>query len=130
MSYKNEEIDMQIESVKFFKQMVILKFKGYDSINDIEKYKGGELFVTRENAVPLADNEYYVADVIGMDVVCDTGEHFGIVKDVMLTGANDVLVVDSERYGETLLPVIKECVLDMNFSENIVTVHIMKGLID
>ena len=130
LQYKNEKIDCEIESVKFFKNMIILKFKGFNSINDIEKYKGCELFVTRENAVPLKENEYYIADVIGMKVLSDDDTLSGIVKDVLQTGANDVLVVDSENIGEILFPVIKECVTDMDFETGIIKVHIMKGLID
>ena len=69
-----EKIDMEIAGVRFFKNMVILKFKGIDDINDVEKYRKAELYVTRENAVPLKKNEYYIADLIGMDVVSDEDE--------------------------------------------------------
>ena len=60
--------ELKIKSVKYFKQYAILKFKGIDNINDIEKYKGKSLFVTRENAQPLGEDEYYIADLIGMEV--------------------------------------------------------------
>lgn len=53
-----ERISMEIEGVKFFKQFVIVKFKGYDSINDVEKYKQGKLMVTRDKAVKLQKDEY------------------------------------------------------------------------
>ena len=53
-----EQKELEIQSVKFFKQMVILKFKGIDNINDIEKYKGKSLYVTREHAVKLNKDEY------------------------------------------------------------------------
>lgn len=130
LAYGQEQISMQIENVKFFKNMAIIKFKGYDNIDDIQKFKGCELFVDRENAIPLKENEYYIADVIGMNVILYEGETFGTVTDVMQTGANDVLVVDSYKNGEVLLPVIKECVEDMDFENGVITVHIMKGLID
>ena len=60
---------LKIESVKFFKQFAILKFEHYDNINDIEKYKGKSLYVTRENAVKLQKDEYFIADLIGMTAV-------------------------------------------------------------
>ena len=63
-----ERRDLEITSVKFFKNQVILKFKGIDDINDVEKYKKAPLFVTRENAVPLEENEYFIADLIGLSV--------------------------------------------------------------
>ena len=59
-----ERLTMEIESVKFFKQYVILKFRGYDSINDIEKYKRAKLLVTRDKAVKLKKDEYFIADLI------------------------------------------------------------------
>ena len=110
------------------KNMVILKFKGIDSINDIEKYKGRDLLVTRENAIPLEEGEYYIADILGATVVTEDGEKFGVLKDVLTTGANDVYVVEHEG-KEVLLPVIPDCVLSRNMDTKVVTVHIMEGLL-
>ena len=114
---------------KAFKQFVIVKFKGIDDINDIEKYKGKSLFVARENAVELEEDEYYIADLIGMDVVLEDGSKFGTLKDVMETGANDVYVVEDTKGAEVLLPAIKECILDVDVEKNVMTIHLMKGLI-
>lgn len=125
-----EKIELEIEGVKFFKQYVILKFKGFDHINEIEKYKGKSLLVTRENAVKLKKNEYFIADMIGMKVVTDEEKEFGILKDVMLTGANDVYVVETYDGKEVLLPAIKQCILKVDIEEQIMVVHIMKGLLD
>lgn len=125
-----ERLIMEIEGVKFFKQYVILKFKGYDSINDIEKYKGAKLSVERENAVKLKKGEYFIADLIDMKVVTEEGEPFGILKDVLTTGANDVYVVQTEDGREVLLPAIRECVLKIDMDEGVITVHIMDGLLD
>ena len=124
-----EKKTLEVTSARFFKNLVIVKFKGIDNINDIEKYKGCELFVTRENAIPLEDGECYIADMYGMKVVTDQGEDFGILKDVMETGANLVFVVMHEG-KEVLLPDIPECVKEVNIEENRITVHIMKGLLD
>lgn len=113
-----EKLDLEIQSVRFFKQFVIVKFKGIDDINDIEKYKGKSLFVARENAVELEEDEYYIGDLIGMDVYTDESEErFGVLKDVMETGANEVYIVQSERYGEVLLPAIHECILEVDPEE-------------
>lgn len=126
-----EKIELKIERVKYFKQFVIVKFKGINDINDIEKYKGKSLWVTRENAVELEEGEYFIADLIGLKVVTDKNEEFGTLTDVMQTGANDVYVVKTFADDkEVLLPAIKECVLDVNLDEQIMTVHIMEGLLD
>ena len=57
---------MEITQVKFFKNMVILKFKGFDNINDIEIYKGKDLLVTRDQAVELGPDENFIVDLIGL----------------------------------------------------------------
>ena len=123
-----EKRKLEIENVKYFKNLVILKFRGIDNINDIEQYKGHDLYVTRENAIPLEEGEYYLADIIDAKVVTEEGEDFGILKDVLETGANLVYVVEHEG-KEVLLPVIPECVKNVDVSAGIVTVHIMKGLV-
>jgi 16S rRNA processing protein RimM len=125
-----ERLTMEIEGVKFFKQYVILKFKGYDSINDVEKYKNGKLLVTRDKAVKLSKDEYFIADLIGMQVVTDEGENFGVLKDVLTTGANDVYVVTRSDQTEVLLPAIKECVKNIDMEQGHVLVHIMDGLLE
>ena len=118
-----------MEAVKFFKQLVIVKFKGIDNINDIEKYKGKSLFVNRANAVRLRKDEYFIADMIGMQVYTEDGAEFGILKDVMETGANDVYVIASNNYGEVLVPAIKQCILDVDVEQRKMTIHLLKGLV-
>lgn len=126
----NEQIELEIENVKFFKNMVILKFKGYDNINDIEKYKGKDLLIYRDQAVELAPNENFITDMIGLSVITDEGEDFGELCDILQTGANDVYVVKRPDGSEALLPAIPDCVLDVNLEENFVKIHIMDGLLD
>lgn len=120
---------LDISNVKFFKNLVILKFKGIDNINDIEMYKQRELWVPREEAQELDEDEYYIADLIGMEVLLEDESVFGTLKDVMETGANDVYVVETKDGQEVLLPAIKECILDVDVENNTMTVHLMKGLI-
>lgn len=128
---KREKITLDIQSARFFKNLVIVKFKGIDDINDIEKYKGCDLYVTRENATPLDEGEYYIADLIDMKVVDDEGKELGVLFDVMQTGANDVFVVnlnDSDK--ELLLPNIPDCVLNVDLEKKVITVHVLDGLMD
>lgn len=125
-----EELELEIEGVKFFKQFAILKFKGIDNINDIEKYKGKELYVTRENAQRLGRNEYFVADLLGVTVTEDTGKTLGTLKDVIETGANDVYVVEMEDKKELLIPAIKQCILNVDIEAGEMQVHLLDGLLD
>lgn len=124
-----EQKGLEIEGVKFFKQFVILKFKGIDNINDIEMYKQRELWIPREEGQDLEEDEYYIADLIGMEVVLEDGSSFGTLTDVMETGANDVYVVENGEGQEILLPAIRECILDVDVEKNVMTIHLMKGLI-
>ncbi|WP_434311685.1 ribosome maturation factor RimM [Hominifimenecus sp. rT4P-3] len=124
---KKERIPLEVEGVKFFKGMAILKFKGINDINEIEKYKGSDLLVSREDAIPLEDGEFYVADLIGLSVVDEKGVELGKLKEVLQTGANDVYVVNGgER--ELLLPAIEECILDICPENGFIKVHLMEGL--
>lgn len=125
-----EELTLEIEGVKFFKQFVILKFKGYDNINDIEKYKGKSLFVTRANAVRLRRDEYFIADLQGLTVVDEEDKVLGTLRDVMETGANDVYIIDMSDGREVLVPAIKECILHVDIEAGKMQIHLMDGLLD
>lgn len=120
--------DLEIENVKFFKNMVILKFKGLDNINDVERFRQAKLFVTRENAVELEEDEYFIADLIGIKVTSDGGEELGIIKDVLQTGANDVYVIEKENTPDLLVPAIHDCVLAVDVEAQTMTVHLLDGL--
>ena len=109
-----ELVDLEVAGVKFFKNMVIVKFKGIDNINDVEKYRKKSLYVTRENAVKLKKNEYFIADLIGLQAESDEGEDLGELSDVLQTGANDVYVLSKEGTDDLLLPAIKECVKEVD----------------
>ena len=125
-----EQRVLEIEGVKFFKQFAILKFKGIDNINDIEKYRGQSLYVTRENAVKLKKDEYFIADLIGIKVQDEDGKELGVLNDVIETGANDVYQIEMADGREFLLPAIKQCVLEVNLEEGFMKVHVLDGLLD
>jgi 16S rRNA processing protein RimM len=124
-----EHIELEIEGLKFFKQFAILKFKGIDNINDIEKYKGKDILVTRENAVKLEEDEYFIYDLIGSKVVTDEDIELGELVEILVTGANDVYVVKTKDEKEILLPSIKECILEVDAENKFIKVHIMPGLL-
>lgn len=125
-----EKLTLNIEQVKFIKNMVILKFKEFNDINEIEKYKGKDLLINRDQAVKLAPNENFIVDLIGLKVVTDEGVEFGTLKDVMETGANDVYIIDGNDGKEYLFPAIKQCILNIDLEAGVITVHILDGLLD
>ena len=125
-----EKMNLEIEGVKFFKQFVILKFKGLDNINDIEKYRQKSLYVTRKNAVRMQRDEYFIADLIGLKVQDEDGKELGTVKDVIETGANDVYEVEMADGKSLLLPAIKQCILNVDVENGMMQVHVLEGLLD
>ena len=126
---KNEKT-VEIESVKFFKNMVILKLAGYDDRDAVEKLRQCSLFVPREKAVRLKEDEYFIADLMGLKVLDGDAEdaELGTLEDVMETGANDVYVIRLLDGRELLLPAIKQCILEVNVEEGFVRVHVLDGL--
>ena len=125
-----ERMVLHPESVKFFKQFVILKFKEFNNINEVEQYRNKSLLVDREHAVKLRKDEYFIADLIGLKVVTDEEKALGTLKDVLQTGANDVYIVETEEGKEVLLPAIRECILNVDIEAGEVLVHVMAGLLD
>ncbi len=125
-----KQMSVEVESVKFFKQFVILKFKGFESLDEILPYKGCALFVTRSNAIKCQKDEYFIADLIGVEVYDEENNMLGTISDVIQTGANDVYVVTDDKGNEKLIPAIKQCVKDIQIDANKMTIHIMPGLFD
>ena len=105
---------LHVVSCKFVKNQPVLKFKEFSNINEVEMYKRKGLFVTRDQAVPLEKDEYFIAEL----------------TDVLQTGANDVYEVKMEDGKEVLLPAIRECIKNVDLQKGEITVHVMKGLLD
>ena len=124
-----ERLELTVSQVRYFKKLVILKFKEFTRIEDVEKYRGARLLVPREDAVKLEENEYFDCDLIGMEVMRDDGRRLGALTDVLHTGANDVYEVETEEDGMVLLPAIRECILKVDAGRGIMEVHVMDGLI-
>lgn len=125
-----EYINVDVIGVKYFKNMVILKFRQFDNMDQVIPYKGMDLLVTRENAIPLSEGEHFIVDLVGCKVITDEGKNFGELTDVLQTGANDVYIVKTNVGKEVLLPAIDECVLEKDVENKVIKVHIMKGLLD
>jgi len=124
----NTEFICEIEGVKFFKNMVILKFAGINDRNEIEKFRQCDLLIDREDAEPLGEDEYFICDLIGLDIVDEDGTKIGVLKDVMTSAANDVYVVEKTDGKELLIPAIRDCILETNLDKHTIKVHLLPGL--
>ena len=127
---KRSLIPLEIRSVKYFKQFVILGFKDYDNINDVLEFVKKDILVERKDAVELKPGEYFICDLVGHKVVSDTGEELGVLKDVITSSANNVYVVKRPDDKDLLIPVIPECVLGHDMENGVTTVHLLDGLLD
>ena len=125
-----EQLSLKIEHARLFKQMVIIKFEGFDHINEVEKFKGAKLYVMRENALELREDEYYFADLVGLRVETEEGQLLGKVTDILQTGANDVYVIGRERQKDLLIPAIKDCVKQIDLENGRMVIHLLPGLLE
>lgn len=127
---KEGNLTLHVENAKFFKNIVILKFREFDNINEVEGFRQCDIMVTRDNALPLEEGQFYFCDVIGAQVVEEDGEIIGTVKDVIETGANNVFAIETEDGREVLFPVIPDCIKKVDTNAGVVIAHVMKGLMD
>ena len=125
-----ERLPLKIQNVKFFKNMVILKFEGYDDINAVQAWRQKDLLVTREKAVELQEDEYFIGDLIGLHVEDEEGNALGVLRDVLETGANDVYLVSRPGEKDLMLPAIKDCIREVDLEAGIMRVRVLPGLLD
>ncbi|MGL5245048.1 MAG: ribosome maturation factor RimM [Sarcina sp.] len=113
---------VNIESVKYLKDKVILKLEGIDTMNEAEKLKFKQYYleVSRDQAVELPKDSYFIADLIGCKVMDTNNFQYGTIKDVIQTPANDVYWVKGPK--EILVPVLKEIVLDINIEDRVIII--------
>ena len=127
---RNKELkEMEVEEVKYHKNMVLLKLKGIDRVEEAELLRNSYLEVDRENAIELQEGEYFIADLLGLNVFTEDGNSLGKLEDIFNTGSNDIYVVKTEEGKQILLPAISEVIKEINLTESKIVVHLLEGLI-
>ncbi|MCU0496294.1 MAG: ribosome maturation factor RimM [Anaerolineae bacterium] len=119
----------QIKSVRLTSDHALITLESVPDRNAAEFMRGLYVLIDLADAVPLEDDEIYLFQLIGMSVEMESGEVLGPITDVLETGANDVYVVQSERYGEVLIPVTEHTILETNTDENRIIVRLPEGLL-
>jgi 16S rRNA processing protein RimM len=119
---------VSVESVRFHKNFVLVKLEGYDSREDAAEVRSQLLQVPKDEAIPLEEGEYYLYQLEGLAVYTDEGEHLGELVEVLETKANNVFIVHGSR-GEVLLPDTEEVVLEIDFENSRMKVHLLPGLL-
>ena len=126
---KKEKMEqVEIEEVKYHKEMVLLKIKGIEDKTQAEMVKGLFLKIDRKDAKKLPKDTYFIADLIGLDVYTDEGELLGKVDDIYNTGASDIYVVKNELGKQILLTSIKKVLKEIDLENEKITVHLIEGL--
>ncbi|MFO8035813.1 MAG: ribosome maturation factor RimM [Anaerolineales bacterium] len=121
---------LTVRSVRWHRNDILIAFEGYDDRDQVGVYRNYYLFMRAEDLPALPEEEYYFHELIGLDVVSDTGQRLGTVKDILATGANDVYVVERQGKKDILLPAIEEVILEIMPEEGIMKVHLLPGLVE
>lgn len=127
---KNSKKEYEIENIKYHKDMVILKLKGIDQIEQAELLRNSYLKIDRNEEEPLEENTYYIVDLLGLSVYTEEGILLGILDDIYNTGSNDIYVVKDSLGRQTLLPAIQDVIKEIDIENQKIIVHVMKGLLD
>jgi len=125
---KEEPVELEVSSYRAHKNFDLLTFKNHPSINDVEKYVGGLLKVSEDHLFELNEDEYYLHEIIGLEVINEEGEKIGKIKEILSPGANDVWVVQRQNQKDLLLPYIESVILNVDLEKEQVVVHVMEGL--
>ena len=120
--------ELTIRTASLFKKIFIVTFEEFSDINEVEAFRGCDLFVGRDDDEALKDDEYYIDDLIGMTVEDEEGAVLGTITEVIVTGANDVYVVRDEK-REILIPAIHDCVLSVSVADQRMRIHLLPGLV-
>lgn len=123
-----EPLKLTVELARQHKGFILVKFVGYDNINDVQAFRDHELMVSGKDQQPLEDGQYYYHQIIGLSVKTVDGEELGTIKEILSPGANDVWVVQRDGKKDLLLPVIDDVVKDVDLDAGEVTVELMEGL--
>lgn len=128
---ENESNDrLNIEKVKYRKNLVILKFKNYDSINDVEKFKDLYLYIKEDDLRKLPKDTYYIIDLIGSMVYDSEDNLLGELIDVIQNTAQDIYVINLEKENkEILIPAVKEFIKYIDIENKIIKVNLIEGML-
>ncbi len=127
---RGEELLLDVVSARFFNKFVIVKFKQFNNINEVEKFRGCELTIDRKDAIKLQPGEYYCADLIGLSIVDEDGSELGTLTEILQTGANDVYEMTRKDSGEKVyIPAIRDCIKEIDPEGGRIVIHVMDGLL-
>ncbi|MGE5389435.1 MAG: ribosome maturation factor RimM [Deltaproteobacteria bacterium] len=130
LEYGGKLEEIPVESARPHKGLYLLKLKGIDSMEKAGEYKHARIVIGQDELMPLPEGEYYHFQLEGLRVIDNERGLLGILTEVLATGANDVYVVQSPRFGEVLIPAIKDVILGVDLEKGEIKVCLLPGLIE
>ena len=125
----NNQTEYKIEEVKYHKDMVLIKFKGIDEVEQAETLRNSYLTVSRDSVEKLEEGRYYIVDLLGLEVYTDEQILLGTLEDIFNTGSNDIYVVKDKQGKQILLPAIQDVIKQIDIENKKIIVHLLPGLI-
>ena len=126
----DEDILRTVKNVREQKNMVVLSLEGIENRDDAERAKGRELYVTDKDLPKLPKGQYYIRDLIGMEVMQDNGNRLGVMTDVIQNSAQDIFEVETDEGKKVLIPRVPDFVLQIDDKRRVITVHLIEGMLD
>ena len=123
------QTEYEIEEVKYHKDMVLIKFKGIDKVEQAEMLRNSYLTVSRDSVEKLEEGRYYIVDLLGLEVYTDEQILLGTLEDIFNTGSNDIYVVKDKQGKQILLPAIQDVIKQIDIENKKIIVHLLPGLI-
>lgn len=121
--------EYEIEEVKYHKDMVLIKFKGIDKVEQAEMLRNSYLTVSRDSVEKLEEGRYYIVDLLGLEVYTDEQILLGTLEDIFNTGSNDIYVVKDKKGKQILLPAIQDVIKQIDIENKKIIVHLLPGLV-
>ena len=121
--------EYEVEEVKYHKDMVLIKFKGIDKVEQAEMLRNSYLTVSRNSVEKLEEGRYYIVDLLGLEVYTDEQILLGTLEDIFNTGSNDICVVKDKQGKQILLPAIQDVIKQIDIENKKIIVHLLPGLV-
>ena len=127
---KDFNTEYKVERVRYKGNLVIMKIKGIDTVEMAEKLRGKNVYVSREESRDLEEDEFFIADMIGIKVYTVNDEYVGTLDDVLQYSANDVYVIKGEDDKEYLIPAVMKFVPEIDIEEGKMIIDPIKGMLE
>ncbi|MGI6412380.1 MAG: ribosome maturation factor RimM [Syntrophomonadaceae bacterium] len=125
-----QQCEMVVEKVQPYQNRYLFKLRGIDSLEAAKPYKNALIKIPRSETYQLPEGYYYYFELEGLAVYDEEIGFLGYLQEVLETGANEVYVINSEQFGEVLIPAIKDVILNVDLEKKMMKIRLLPGLIE